>query len=71
MKKPKINYDAKSDVFYVILKEGYEEKHEEISPGVYVERDKKGEILGLEILNASENIGRFFKKSISSKFSSS
>lgn len=61
MKRTKINYDSKSDVFYIVIKKGFEEKHEEISPGVFVELDKKGKLMGVEILNASENIGRFFK----------
>jgi uncharacterized protein YuzE len=61
MKKARINYDAKSDVFYLAIKEGYEEKHQEVAPGVFVELDKAGEVMGIEILNASSNIGKLFK----------
>jgi uncharacterized protein YuzE len=61
MKKARINYDAKSDVFYLAIKEGYEEKHQEVAPGVFVELDKAGELMGIEILNASSNIGKLFK----------
>lgn len=60
MKNKKINYDSKNDVFYMVIKEGYEDKHEEISPGVFVELDKKGQLIGIEILNASKNIGKYF-----------
>ncbi len=61
MKKTKINYDSKSDVFYITVKSGYEEKHQEVAPGIFVELDKQGKLMGVEILNASQNIGRFFK----------
>lgn len=63
MKKPKINYDAKSDVFYIVVKNGYEESHREIAPGIFVELDKKGDLMGIEILNASKNLGKFFSRS--------
>lgn len=65
MKNKKINYDSKSDVFYIILKEGVEEKHQEVTPGIFVELDKKGKLMGVEILNASKNIGKFFKQQFS------
>lgn len=64
--KQKNNYDPKSDVFYIILKEGYEEKHQEVAPGIFVELDKKGKLIGVGILNASQNIGKFFKHQFSS-----
>lgn len=69
MKNKKINYDRKSDVFYLVIRDGYEEKHQEVSPGVFVELDKSGELIGIEILNASRNIGKFFQNSKSSGFS--
>lgn len=47
----------------------YEEKHQEIAPGIYVELDKKGQLIGIEVLNASKNIGKFFQKSIQSDYS--
>lgn len=56
MKKSKIFYDEKSDVLYFLIKEGFEEKHVEITPGINVELDRKGNVLGLEILNASRII---------------
>lgn len=68
MKNKKISYDRKSDVFYIVIKEGYEDKHLEISPGVFVEMDKEGHPIGIEILNASKNIGSLFKDSKSSEF---
>lgn len=65
MKNKQINYDPKSDVFYIILKEGFEDKHQEVAPGIFVELDKQGKLMGVEILNASKNIGKFFKQQFS------
>lgn len=41
-----------SQMFY-ISKEGREEKFVELSPGINIELNEKGEFIGLEILNAS------------------
>lgn len=53
----KIYYDKKTDVLWLFIKSGLEEIHQEISPGVSVELNKKGEVLGIEILNASRVLG--------------
>lgn len=55
--KPLINYDSKSDVLYIVARKGKEEEFVEIAPGINVELDEKGEVIGIEILNASN----FFK----------
>lgn len=60
MKKKIINYDSKHDIFYLAVKKGYEERHQEVAPEVFVELDKKGALIGIEILHASKNIGKFF-----------
>lgn len=49
-----INYDSKSDVLYIGLKKGVEEEFVEISPGINVELDSRGKVIGIEILNASK-----------------
>ena len=49
----KYNYDKKSDSLFIFVKEGEEESFEEIAPGINVELDKDGEIIGVEILKAS------------------
>lgn len=56
-KKALVNYDSESDVLYIVTKKGPEESAVEIVPGVNVELDEKGEIIGVEILHAS----KFFK----------
>ncbi len=48
-----VNYDSKSDVLYIGLRKGIEEEFVEISPGINVELDENGQVIGIEILNAS------------------
>lgn len=55
--KPIVNYDPKGDVLYIVTKKGQEESMTEIAPGVNVELDEKGEVIGIEIFHAS----KFFK----------
>ena len=50
---PLINYDSQSDVLYIAIKKGIEEEFVEISPGVNVEIDERGEVIGIEFLDAS------------------
>lgn len=49
-----VHYDAQSDALYFGIRSGAEEEYVEVAPGVGVERDGKGNILGIEILNASK-----------------
>lgn len=48
-----INYDSQSDVLYIGVKKGFEEEFVEISPGINVELNEEGQVIGIEILNAS------------------
>ena len=52
-KKPIVNYDTVSDVLYIVTRKGAEEESVEVAPGIHVELDEKGEVIGIEILNAS------------------
>ena len=52
------NYDKESDSLFIYLGEGEEESFEEIVPGINIELDKNGKIVGVEILKAS----RFMSK---------
>ena len=56
IKKQKIYYDKKADILWFLVKSGPEFEYKEITPGVSVELGKKGELLGIEILNASKTI---------------
>ena len=53
----KIHYDKKTDVLWLNVKKGIEEEYKEVAPGVNLELDKDGELLGIEILNASKVLG--------------
>lgn len=55
--KSKIFYDKKTDVLWLMVKSGPEEEHKEVAPGVSVELGKNGELLGVEILDASKVLG--------------
>ncbi|MCD6500701.1 DUF2283 domain-containing protein [bacterium] len=49
-----ISYDRKSDVLYLGVKKGIEEEFVEVSPGINVELNQNGQVIGIEILNASK-----------------
>jgi uncharacterized protein YuzE len=59
--KPLVRYDPSSDVLYIATRKGVEEEFTEIAPGVNVEMDVKGNILGVEILKASQTLKGFLK----------
>ena len=52
MRDFRIYYDEEEDVLY-LAREGKEEEVIEISPGVNVELDKSGKLMGVEIFHAS------------------
>lgn len=53
----KIYYDKETDVLWLNIKSGVEEDYSEVAPGIGVELNKNGELLGIEILNASKVLG--------------
>lgn len=53
-KKPLVNYDYESDILYIATKKTKEEEFVEVAPGINVELDDKGQVIGIEILNASK-----------------
>ena len=55
--KPKVHYDNKTDVLWINIKAGAEEIHKEVAEGVSIELGKNGELLGIEILDASKVLG--------------
>ncbi len=52
MKEFKVSYDDKEDILYLARK-GEEEEVVELFPGVNVELDSSGELIGIELFNAS------------------
>lgn len=50
----KISYDTEADALYVRIGEGDFARNEEVIPGVILDIGKRGELLGVEILEASQ-----------------
>jgi len=59
---PIIRYDSKVDAMYIELAKGKYDASREISASVIVDEDKNGKVLGIEILDATENIPAFNPK---------
>jgi len=54
----KISYDKSVDALNISLRTGVVSKTVEVSPEVMLDVDKKGHTLNIEILGASEKIGK-------------
>ena len=55
----KLQYDSKEDAIYIDLAKGKYNKTRKISDAILVDEDKSGKVLGIEILDAKENIAAF------------
>lgn len=53
MKKPKLSYFDEEDILHLVISEEEEANSIEVSPNITAELNKKGELIGIEILNAS------------------
>lgn len=54
----KATYDAKTDTFSLILKPGVQvAESDEEKPGIVLDYDEQGNLVSLEILDASHRIG--------------
>jgi uncharacterized protein YuzE len=49
----KIEYDRQADAMYIRLKAGVVAESEEVRPGVVLDFDAEGKVLGIEILDVS------------------
>lgn len=54
----KISYDKSVDALNISLRSGVVSKTLEVAPEVMIDMDKKGNTLNIEILGASEKIGK-------------
>lgn len=50
----KVTYDPEVDVINIILNDALVDESDESKPGIIFDYDKKGEIVSIEILNASK-----------------
>jgi len=64
-----IRYDKKQNALYIDLAKGTYDKSKKITDSILVDVDKKGKVLGIEILDATENINYFDPSNIKSNFS--
>ena len=49
----KIEYDRQADAMYIRLKAGVVAESEEVRPGVVLDFDAEGKVLGIEMLDVS------------------
>jgi len=52
----KVTYDAEVDALSLILHDAPVEESDEVRPGVILDYDVAGNVVGLEILNASKRV---------------
>ena len=52
----KVTYDSEVDVLRVFFRDTAIEESDEDKPGVIFDYDKEGNLVGLEVLNASQRI---------------
>lgn len=64
----KITYDKKVDAMYIKLRKGSYDHTKKVTDDILVDVTKKGEVLGLEILDASKNIGQVKPQKIAIEF---
>ena len=53
-----VEYDPKADALYIWVRKVKYDISEELAENVIIDLDKNGRIIGLEILDASKNMGK-------------
>ena len=56
METMRVTYDPEVDALSIILSEALVEESDEAKPGVILDYDAAGNVVGLEILNASKRV---------------
>ncbi|MCL4430132.1 MAG: DUF2283 domain-containing protein [Chloroflexi bacterium] len=54
----KVEYDKKADALYIWVRKAKYDISEELAENVILDIDKNGRIIGIEVLDASKNIGQ-------------
>lgn len=65
----KISYDKKVDAMYIKFRNGQYDHTKKVTDDVLVNVSKKGEVLGLEILDASKILGKTHPEDLKIEFS--
>jgi uncharacterized protein YuzE len=60
-------YFEQEDILHLTMSEGPEARSVELSPGITVELNDKSELIGIEILNASEFLRDTIGESVQAK----
>jgi len=53
-----VEFDSKADAMYIWLRKARYEISEELAENVIIDLDKRGRIIGIEILDATKNLGK-------------
>lgn len=64
---PQMNYFKEEDILHLLISEEQESASVEISPNITAELNTSGELIGVEILNASTYIRDFILESVQGK----
>ena len=67
MNKPVLRYFEKGDILHLMIAEGKEMQSIEIYPNVTLELNEEGDVLGIEILDATRFIRDFILESAQAK----
>lgn len=54
----RVEYDQKTDAMYIWLRKAKYDVSEELAENVILDLDKNGRIIGIEVLEASKNLGK-------------
>ena len=67
MKKPKLAYFEQEDILHLIVSEEDEANSVELSPNITAELNESGELIGIEILNASTFVQETLMEGVQAK----
>jgi uncharacterized protein YuzE len=54
----RVEYDSKADAMYIWFRKARYEISEELAENIVIDLGKSGRIIGIEILDASRNLGK-------------
>ena len=67
MNSPRLAYFEKEDILHLLISEGPERKSVELSPNITAELNEQGELIGVEILEASTYLRDSIVESVQAK----